>query len=255
MKTVSGVILFALMIFPSFAGVRGEQGKSAPAIAQSIETATEDELSRLRAEVIKTLEASRERLEKLLAIYERNHKSLAEEFEKRRLFYQQGYISRMELEETERALADTLMHAEEVRRWILEDAIAMTEAVMRDELMKLPPAAPGAYRETVTFIRFDGSLLWSLGDAGKIKQFFSDNFGRALPISAFGQTAVHDRMKFDHRDAMDVAVHPDSTEGRTLMAHLRQQGIPFIAFRGKLPGSATGAHIHVGKPSLRNADR
>ncbi len=255
MKTLSGAILLALLILPSIATVRGEQVKSTPAPVPARQSAAEEELSRLRAEVIKTLEASKERLEKLLAIYEKNHKSLAEEFEKRRVFYQKGYISRTELEETERALADTWVHAEEVRRWILEGDIAITEALMRDELMKLPPAVPGEYRETVTLIRFDGSLPWSLGDAGKIKQFFSDNFGRALPISAFGQTTVHDRMKFDHRDAMDVAVHPDSTEGRTLMAHLRQQGIPFIAFRGKLPGSTTGAHIHIGKPSLRNADR
>jgi hypothetical protein len=50
---------------------------------------------------------------------------------------------------------------------------------------------------------------------------------------------------------MDVAVSPDSEEGRSLMAYLRTAGIPFIAFRNKLRGWATGAHIHIGRPSLR----
>jgi hypothetical protein len=50
---------------------------------------------------------------------------------------------------------------------------------------------------------------------------------------------------------MDVAVQPDSPEGEALMAYLRSQGIPFIAFRHAVPGSATGAHIHIGRPSHR----
>jgi hypothetical protein len=80
-------------------------------------------------------------------------------------------------------------------------------------------------------------------------------FGRALPISALGQTALHDRLGFDHRNAIDLAVHPDSPEGRALMEHLRAQGIPFIAAWGAIPGSASGAHIHVGQPSPRMSVR
>jgi hypothetical protein len=33
----------------------------------------------------------------------------------------------------------------------------------------------------------------------------------------------------------------------------QQSGIPFMAFRGKMAGSATGAHVHIGKPSFRIA--
>jgi hypothetical protein len=58
-------------------------------------------------------------------------------------------------------------------------------------------------------------------------------------------------MGFDHRNALDVAVHPDSGEGRVLMEHLRAAGIPFIAAWGSIPGSASGAHIPVGQPSPR----
>jgi hypothetical protein len=88
-------------------------------------------------------------------------------------------------------------------------------------------------------------------DTPRLQQFFVARFGHALPISAFGQTALHGRMGLDHRNALDVAVHPDSSEGRTLMEFLRAQGIPFIAAWGPIQGSASGAHIHVGQPSPR----
>jgi hypothetical protein len=55
----------------------------------------------------------------------------------------------------------------------------------------------------------------------------------------------------DHREAVDVALRPDSAEGRVLMAYLRRNGIPFIAFRGKLSSLSTGAHIHIGRRSPR----
>jgi hypothetical protein len=35
------------------------------------------------------------------------------------------------------------------------------------------------------------------------------------------------------------------------MAHLRQAGIPFIGVRAVVPGSSTGAHVHIGLPSPR----
>lgn len=124
-----------------------------------------------------------------------------------------------------------------------------------EQLLKLPPLTAGQYMEKGALIRYNGKARWSLADAGKAQRFFSEKFGHLLPISALGQTPFHDRMKFDHRDAVDVALHPDSSEGKTLMDYLRLSGIPFMAFRSGLPGSASGAHIHIGKPSLRTAAR
>jgi hypothetical protein len=100
-------------------------------------------------------------------------------------------------------------------------------------------------------VHYRGPARWSLAEAPKVQGFFARRFGRPLPVSAFGQTPVHDRLGFDHRDAIDVAVTPDSPEGRALMAFLRSAGISFIAFRGALPGEATGAHIHIGAASRR----
>lgn len=95
------------------------------------------------------------------------------------------------------------------------------------------------------------SADWSLEKAEKIKDFFVKKFGHDLPVSAMGQTETHDKLGFDHHDAMDVALNPDSREGRTLIGYLRQMKIPFIAFRRRVEGAATGPHIHIGNPSQR----
>jgi hypothetical protein len=86
----------------------------------------------------------------------------------------------------------------------MESDIAITEATMRDELLRLPGLAIGGYSETGTLLRFNGGGLWSLADAPKIERFFVQTFGRSLPVTALGP-ATHDRLRFDHRNAIDVA--------------------------------------------------
>jgi acetyl esterase/lipase len=197
------------------------------------------------------MKESRASAEQLLAIHEEEKTKLTNEYQRRREFYSQGLISRSELNQVERALAEAIVRVEEDKRWLTESDIAITEATMRDELLRLPGLAIGGYSETGTLLRFNGGGAWSLANAPKIEKFFLQTFGRGLPVTAFGQTATHDRLRFDHRNAIDVALHPDSNEGRSLLAYLRQAGIPFIAFRGAVPGAATGAHIHIGEPSVR----
>lgn len=109
----------------------------------------------------------------------------------------------------------------------------------------------GEYSVRGAFISFDGPADWSIDDFAKIEHFYQRRFGRPAPVSAMGQSETHDRLGLDHRDAVDIAVRPDSPEGRALMAYLRRAGIPFIAFRGRFRGVSTGAHIHIGRPSPR----
>jgi len=109
--------------------------------------------------------------------------------------------------------------------------------------------------QTTSYIRYGGAHAWSLSDAAVIKQFFARRFGRALPIGAFGQSALHDRWGYDHRNAMDIGVSPDTAEGQALMGYLRASGVPFTAFHFAVPGVATGPHIHIGLPSHRIAPR
>ncbi|HEU0253618.1 MAG TPA: hypothetical protein VFR12_11345 [Pyrinomonadaceae bacterium] len=96
---------------------------------------------------------------------------------------------------------------------------------------------------------------WSLAEANKVKEFFLTRFNRPLPLSAFGQSDLHTRWGLDHRNGMDVNLHPDSVEGRALVAFLRAESIPFLVFRGPIPGVATGPHIHVGNRSSRSYGR
>jgi hypothetical protein len=96
---------------------------------------------------------------------------------------------------------------------------------------------------------------WSLADAEKVEKFFLTKFKRPLPLTAFGQSDLHTRWGLDHRNGMDVGLHPDSAEGRALVEFLRAESIPFLVFRGPVPGVATGPHIHIGNRSSRSYGR
>ncbi len=206
-----------------------------------------------QSELVERMKASRAGFEQLLAAYEEQYRNQTNELARRRKLFESGDVSRSFVMAAERDIASTRAHILEVHQWILEDDLALGEALAREEILRAPALGLGGYAESQSLIRFNGAAKWSLGDAAKVEKFFLAHFGRALPVSALGQTSAHNRMGFDHHDAMDVAVHPDSAEGRTLMAYLRESGIPFMAFRGKMAGAATGAHIHIGKPSFRIA--
>ena len=96
---------------------------------------------------------------------------------------------------------------------------------------------------------------WKISDADRIKKFFLTTFNRPLPLSSFGQSDLHTRWGLDHRNGMDVNLHPDSSEGRALISFLREKEIPFLVFRGPIPRVATGPHIHIGNASSRTRVR
>ena len=119
--------------------------------------------------------------------------------------------------------------------------------VTRIEYPKL--AAEAATMESKT------NTKWTLSEATKVKDFFFAKFNKPLPLSAFGQSDLHTRWGWDHRNGMDVGLHPNSVEGRALIEFLRNEAIPFLAFRGPVPGVATGPHIHIGNRSPRISGR
>jgi hypothetical protein len=165
---------------------------------------------------------------------------------------EQGLVARREIEVAEQALATAQAALASTQAEIGEAERMVAEAEAAAVLASLPPPRPGVLTVTPTLLRFHGPRPWSLPS---LERFFTERFHRALPVSALGQTAVHDRLGFDHRNALDVAVHPDSAEGQALMAWLRTQGVSFLAFRGPVAGEATGAHVHIGEPSPRRASR
>ena len=213
--------------------------------------AVDSELARSRAEVLQKTKETRAGAERLLALHEAELKRVTEEYEQRRELYYQGLISRVDVIQAEERVAKTTLLIRDDKRFLAETDTALTEFTMRDELLRLPGLALGGYSETASLLRFNGAAGFTLAEVAKIERFFTSTFGRGLPISALGQTSTHDRMRFDHRNAVDVALHPESAEGQSVLKFLRQAGIPFIAFRAAVPGAATGAHIHIGKPSPR----
>ena len=213
--------------------------------------AVDAELARSRMDVLQKTKETRSGAERLLALHEAEFKRITEEYERRRELYYQGLIARNDVVQAEHAVAQTMLRIQADKRFLAETDTALTEFTMRDELLRLPGLALGGYSESRGLLRFNGAAGFTLAEVAKIERFFASTFGRGLPISALGQTATHDRMRFDHRDSVDVALHPESAEGQSVLNYLRQAGIPFIAFRGAIPGAATGAHIHIGKPSPR----
>jgi hypothetical protein len=218
--------------------------------------AVRNPLEKAAADVTAATLNYRASLERVLAVYERELAQRTEMAELRQELFERGVLSRREFEEGQKAHAQAQKNVEETRAAIVEADRILTEAKMTEAMARLTPLPRGSYEETRGLARFNGPGAWSLtSDTPRLQQFFMSRFGRALPISAFGQTSLHDRMGFDHRNALDLAVHPDTPEGRAIMDYLRAQGIPFIAAWGSIPGSASGAHIHVGQPSPRISAR
>jgi hypothetical protein len=192
--------------------------------------------------------------EELLRLLEDEQKSASASLVQLRQLYAEGLIARIELEEGEQNLAAIQVKVEETRNQIASSE-RMAEIQNTTDLAKGRPALvkptllPRNLKKTASILRSQSTATWSIANLFSIQQFFSNTFGRALPTSAVGQSATHNRLGYDHRNAVDVALHPDSVEGRTLISYLQSAGIPFLAFRSAIPGVATGPHIHIGSPS------
>jgi hypothetical protein len=213
------------------------------------------ELSRLRDDYIKATKDYKASLERLLAIYLENVKKADEKLANAKKLSEEGLISRNQVEDDERLVKAAQEKVSDTRKQMAsadsQIADVLVESEADAEMAKNLRMAKGALIRTTAFTRYNGTSSWSLNDAWKIERFFSDSFHRQLPIAVFGQGAVHDRWHLDHRNAMDIQLHPDGPEGQALLNFLQKNGIPYSAFRSAIPGTATGPHIHIGRPSHR----
>lgn len=242
-------------------GARGEKASTAKQSKAGAEP--ESELARLRAQLVQATKDYKESVGKLLALYEAEVRRADERAAKTKELYDAGLVSTRELEKEQDAAAaarakvaglqSQLKSADEQIAETLVEAEAEKAAAVA--LAKQKSARRGGVITTAAYIRYGGARAWSLSEAGTVEQFFAQRFGRPLPVSSFGQSPVHDRWGYDHHNAMDVGLSPDSAEGRALMEYLRASGVPFTAFRFAIPGTATGPHIHVGRPSHKVAPR
>lgn len=233
--------------------LKTRSASAAPQVSKEDAKKMTEAASQSRANLLSASSAYRESLEKLLELQRQDESRAAETVEKRKGLLALGVISKRELEEGERALAEAQGKIAETTKRIAEVDQLVAEVNAAEELAKTSAERPGAYRSTGLVVRYAGASRWALSDLSKVDAFFRLKFTRPLPVSAVGQTETHNQLGLDHHEAVDVAVHPDSAEGKALIGYLTSQGVSFIAIRGAIPGSATGAHIHIGPPSKRIA--
>ena len=208
-----------------------------------------------RARLMEASKTYQESLERLLALQKQDEDKAAALVTKRHSLLEMGVIAKREVEEAELALketqkktAETQQRMNEVEQFVAE--VMAAEQIANQPVVEQEPTITSQPR--VLLVRYTGRNFWALNEAyAKADAFFRARYSRPLPVSAFGQTETHNRLGFDHSNALDVAVHPDSAEGQLLQGYLRAEGISFIAIRGAIVGSATGAHIHIGAPSKR----
>jgi hypothetical protein len=255
-------LLLLLFVFQlAGAEVLAQKRKSpAPAPAkekkQSEQPTAAEQLTATRDEFVKKTNEYKQSLAELLTFYEKDVKQAEDKQTKLQELYAAGLLAKRDLDANAKEIEDAKTKVAETQKQMqtADDQIAETlvEEKTIEQAALAPPPKPGKLIKTTAYIRYNGPTAWSLAlGAVKVESFFLQKFGRQLPISAYGQTAVHNRLGFDHRNAMDVPVNPGSAEGQALMAYLRANGIPFFAFYMAIPGSATGAHIHIGQPSHR----
>ena len=213
------------------------------------------ELTKLREEYIKATNDYKASLGKLLPYYENEVKKAEEKLEQSKKLLADGLIAKSQLEESERVLAAAKQKIAETNRSMAsadqQIAGVLVETAANEEIAKNLRLAKQSLVRTAAFTRYAGAGGWNIGDSWKVQRFFYDTFKQQLPIAVFGQGAIHDRWRLDHHNAMDIQLHPDGVEGRALLEFLQKNGIPYLAFRSAIPGTATGPHIHIGRPSHR----
>ncbi|HMV84222.1 MAG TPA: hypothetical protein PLD20_26335 [Blastocatellia bacterium] len=255
------VVLFAAVLMVSTASAQKTKRKKTPPPPPPVPTVSAEELKELndaatqsRENLIQASNTYRESLQRLLDLQKQDEKRAAELVEKRKQLLALGIIAKREVVESEQLLAAAEAKSAETEKQVDSVDNLVAEVNAAEEIAKLPPEPQGTFRSTGPtgmLVRFVGVNHWSLSDYGKVDAFYRLKFNKPLPVSAFGQSETHNRLGFDHSNALDVALHPDSAEGQALIEFLQNQGISFIAIRGAIPGSATGAHIHVGPGSKR----
>ena len=224
-----------------------------PAPKATVQTASE--LTKLRDSYIKTTKEYKASLQKLLALYQASVRKADQRLVQSQELFKDGLVSKKQVEESEHAVDVEKEKVSGVEQQIATADTQIAQTLLEVEgdkqIARLGRLRKGSMVQTTSFIRFNGGSGFLLSNAGKIQSFFLQKFNRPLPIAVFGQGAIHDRWRLDHHNAMDVSLSPDGPEGQALMEYLRVNGIPFSAFRGAIPGVATGPHIHIGLPSHR----
>jgi|ERR1044072_907351 hypothetical protein len=242
---VSGSVLLTGQALAQKKSQAKKQSTSSPAISET---------EKLRNQYIETSKEYKASLERLLGLYKTSVKKAEERRDKSNALFKDGLISKTQFEEAEQAVAAEKLKVSGVEQQMKDADTQIAQTLLEvdgeKQMARLAPSKTGLVK-TTSFIRYAGAGGWVRSQAPKIESFFQQTFKRPLPIAVFGQGAIHERWRLDHRNAMDISINPNSAEGQALMDYLQRSGVPFSAFRGAIPGVATGPHIHIGRPSHR----
>ena len=220
------------------------------AVAQKTPT-----LAETRSDLIEATEEYKTSAQEVLKFQEQAVKDAESKLEQLRKLVADGLVARNELATAEQAVTKAEADLEATKKQVADSDNLVAQIKQAEVAEKALAQQQAKARSLVrlTSMRYEGMAGWAISNINSVQTFFSSTFGRALPISTFGQSATHNAMRWDHRNAVDVGLHPDSAEGRALISYLQSHGIPFLAFRGAIPGVSTGPHIHIGQPSHRLA--
>ena len=182
------------------------------------------------------VEAAQRRVERQRSVVEERHKLL-----------DTGMLARSEFTRFQDELAsrENVLDLARHRAQLAEDLKQMAEAERRLE----QTAETGTLRYAM--VRYDGNGFFNLKELTTISNEFQKQFHHSLPVSALGQTVVHQSMGLDHRNRVDVALNPDQPEGVWLRQLLERMHVPYLGFRSAVAGAATAPHIHIGPESTR----
>ncbi len=214
------------------------------------------ELRQSRDNLIQATNDHKETSQTLITLQEEELNQAAAKLVQLRELFAEGLIAWLELEESEKSLKELESKLAATRQQVVDADQLIAEVKASEEFARHQAVAAKKATNTLVrpvLMRYNGSTSWTVANLSAVQSFFISKFGRSLPLSTIGQSATHNRMGWDHRHAADVGLHPDSVEGRALIAYLQSQGIPYLAFRGAVPGVSTGPHIHIGAPSHRLA--
>jgi len=192
---------------------------------------------------------TKEQADDMIAAAQRLVDRQQERYERSKELVEQGVIARANL--------SPMLEDLEFRRKALD--LANYRAKLVDDLAQYARAEEAAdsdysnmpLRTGRIIERFNGLGVFSDREYARISSAFQLKFAHPLPVSAWGETATHRALGFDHRGRVDIALNPDQREGIWLLSYLKIQKIPYFAFRAAVPGKATAPHIHLGPPSLR----
>lgn len=189
-----------------------------------------------------------EQASEMLAAAQRRFDREQEKLARMQKLVDAGVLARGELQPIEQEIATrrlTVDLASSRARLLAEIA----DMAHREQILLESMAQPAG--ELPLMEHFEGDGIFTSQHLRNVSGAFEKEFSRTLPVSALGETSVHRALGFDHRGRVDVALMPDQKEGVWLRAYLEKNDIPFYAFRGAIPGKATGAHIHIGPGSTR----